>query len=649
MTSKRYSQFFSFILVSFLVTILLAYSNTFGISQQALIDEPHGAAARLRIHLDNPKHHGDITISSLPIYWVNLEKSVDRRTAMETMFAQIESDTSILGVNHTRISAVDVNQTQKMLQDGRLVLNNNLTLVPKDDEMKRRKHRRNEYEYQEGACLLSHLTAILHAHKDGHGTVLILEDDAILSSDFLRYWKAYADLAPDDWNVLQWVTNNEAVLKQGEKLVDPWLTWQPDHFSTRAYMLNHEGMRAILDQTHSIDSEGRDVWILNQPFMLVADTLIYYLAKRTYTSTYPWTGASDLKSTIQSKNHHPTAESLGIAELPSLSLPSRRESILVLMSVRLRSADEIYLEVDRIRLDVKSLCDIHETCEWKIHVVLTNNTLLKPFENAASVLPSAKVNLQVQVSSARFNKFAFVKSHVFEMGKYDYVLLKDNDQRITGFPWASFMEKKKDALVSGPLREVVEESFLRLKMKEPISQIQDAQQVFQFHDALEWKRSGVRSKSSWSTRLFTSAKRLHVPFVEMYFVLLEGSFARWFFSQALTPEFTNQPSDWGVEYLWCPAAIVFNSTQTSCVLVPFVSSHENSRQIAKDGSYVDVGSQALEILRTNPLLDKWMSANDKWETIIKQPGHYNIMKACKKLLAPQPFDLEECARATQSD
>jgi hypothetical protein len=87
------------------------------------------------------------------------------------------------------------------------------------------------------------------------------------------------------------------------------------------------------------------------------------------------------------------------------------------MSVCLKSTDEIYLEVDRIRLDVKSLYDIHETCEWRVHVVLTNNALLEPFENATSVLPSAKVNLHVQVSSARFNRFAFVKSHVFEMGK----------------------------------------------------------------------------------------------------------------------------------------------------------------------------------------------------------------------------------------
>jgi hypothetical protein len=132
-------------------------------------------------------------------------------------------------------------------------------------------------------------------------------------------------------------------------------------------------------------------------------------------------------------------------------------------------------------------------------------------------------------------------------------------------------------------------------------------------------------------------------------LLLEGGFARWFFSQTLTSEFTNQPSDWGVEYLWCPAAIVFNSTQASCVLVLFVSLCEHSRPIAKDASYVDVGSQALEILRDNLLLDKWMSANDKLTTIIKQPEHYSITKGCKQLLAPQPFDLEGCARATHLD
>ena len=57
------------------------------------------------------------------------------------------------------------------------------------------------------AHTISHLNAIKQAYVNGLETVLIIENNAVLTKSFLENWKAYADLAPLDWKILQWTTN----------------------------------------------------------------------------------------------------------------------------------------------------------------------------------------------------------------------------------------------------------------------------------------------------------------------------------------------------------------------------------------------------------------------------------------------------------
>ena len=61
------------------------------------------------------------------------------------------------------------------------------------------------------AHTLSHLKAIQQTHDDRHESVLIVEDNAVMDSTFLQNWKAYSQITPVDWSVLQWTTINIAV------------------------------------------------------------------------------------------------------------------------------------------------------------------------------------------------------------------------------------------------------------------------------------------------------------------------------------------------------------------------------------------------------------------------------------------------------
>jgi hypothetical protein len=137
----------------------------------------------------------------------------------------------------------------------------------------------------------------------------------------------------------------------------------------------------------------------------------------------------------------------------------------------------------------------------------------------------------------------------------------------------------------------------------------------------------------------------------MYFVLMQGDFAHWFFPHVLTDEFLSQPSCWGLDLLWCRAAKEYRPSQVACSLVPVVSLHEDSRQIQKNDEYSDEGNRMVDRFEQNPLLLPWMLASRDWKKIIeRQAGPAAIERRCKRKFKKtlrslkQQFDVEECSR-----
>ena len=99
------------------------------------------------------KHVHDL-LENVPIFWINLERSKDRRAKME---AQLNK----YNLNHTRIEAVDgdnLNYKQQYCRNG---YNINIKM--------------SKYEID---CALSHIKTIQHCYDKGLEYALILEDDA---------------------------------------------------------------------------------------------------------------------------------------------------------------------------------------------------------------------------------------------------------------------------------------------------------------------------------------------------------------------------------------------------------------------------------------------------------------------------------------
>lgn len=570
-----------------------------------------------------------------PIYWINMDASEDRRNGMQDMFLALGE-----AVDAKRVAAMDIPQTLELWNTGRLVFHPDIRLEDRDGRRSMSKHVNNIYEYGEAACLLSHLKAIRQAYLDGHTMALILEDDALVSQDFLRHWRSYVDRAPMGWKILQFAANNANILKQFVNLLDPFVSWQRYHYSTRAYLINRAGMETILNKTYAIDAaKGEDQWRVDEYPMVVADEAIYYLAGDTYTSTGLWIDALNFGSTIQANNAHKDLSSI-LKKTPDVdALLSKHQhrlpqSILVLMNVRARNEQELARELQWIRQDNYALCSHHETCIWEINLVLTDPLLEPIWQQASHQQLPENVHVHTQVHSDAFNKFAFVRSYLDRMMNYDLVLFKDNDQRISGLPWRTFLKQKGNATLAGPLRQNVDDAMLyRRKLK--------LRQWFQFHSANAWRNGRC------SANLFASVTPTEVPVLEMYFVVFDAKFAHNFFQAVLTPEYLSQTSAWGPDFMWCSAAKEWDPTRPGCLLVPVSSTHEDTRQISKDNTdHKENGAKMVSQFEKDPKFRKWMRIGKRWSALIR--GKLSDFEhECRKLLRlnkRERFYLSDCSK-----
>ena len=281
--------------------------------------------------------------------------------------------------------------------------------------------------------------------------------------------------------------------------------------------------------------------------------------------------------------------------------------------------------MERIREDYSSVCKFYSTCQWMINVVTTEAALMKSFEEVASNLPS-NISISTSVFTGTFNKFVFIKRFVDQMVDYDLVLIKDNDQRLTSFSWRTFIEKRSNAVISGPLRSS--------------SRNGEKRQWFQFHETSDWSYSG------WSTYMYDNAIPIELPYLEQYFVLMDAKFASFFFNIALRPELVHHSSDWGIDSTWCAAAKSWDSSRPGCYLVPVVSYHEDTHQINKDKKFDDEGHEAFRTYNADPVMGRWNKASLEWRHIIGNNSLRVIENNCRGLLgldAADSFDLQACA------
>lgn len=207
------------------------------------------------------------------IYWINLNRSVERRKEMEKML----SDPVFEGIPNHRFSAVDGKNA------------NIFAMVDFNPKFQNR----TKIEY---ACLLSHLEVIRNFYEDPMKpeVALVLEDDICL--DFKKYWnetiQEIIQNAPSDWEVIQLCYFGVRCEALPVKMYDD----QTVLYSTGAYLVNRKGAQKIANSYRNGKYE------LNLDFDISADIYLFQVMKK-YAYKYPlFIFKSQNDSTIHSED-----------------------------------------------------------------------------------------------------------------------------------------------------------------------------------------------------------------------------------------------------------------------------------------------------------------------------------------------------------
>ena len=199
-------------------------------------------------------------IEGIPIYWINLERSQDRRDHMKR---------ELEGYNNIRVEAIDCNNLTK-----------NEIIQWNSQRKIKRKLTKNEI-----ACALSHLKAIRQAYEDGCQYAIIVEDDIstillpLIKKDLKELIEEYPTLIQLSFITTERMKNNYINQYKKGKYV------QKRRFSCAvSYIIHRDYMEEVLDREGISISDDR------------VNDFIY--SEKTYTSIIPYFIVNESKSLL---------------------------------------------------------------------------------------------------------------------------------------------------------------------------------------------------------------------------------------------------------------------------------------------------------------------------------------------------------------
>lgn len=186
------------------------------------------------------------------IYWINMEKSVDRKNYMLDIFNKYKKFINNIKIN--RINAIDGSSIK--ISDH----------ISKYNE-------KGTTKLSEFGCLLSHLKAINTFSNSDYNIALIFEDD--VSFELTEYWKISLNNiiknAPCDWGIIQLYTMN----KPDNNIL--YKKWNDKNWSTIAYIINKKSAKEFMNKYYI-----NNKYIFEHEPLYASDLYIYKYIK-TYT------------------------------------------------------------------------------------------------------------------------------------------------------------------------------------------------------------------------------------------------------------------------------------------------------------------------------------------------------------------------------
>nr|CRH05928.1 putative glycosyltransferase family 25 protein [Candidatus Magnetococcus massalia] len=200
-------------------------------------------------------------IDQIMHYWINRDSDVIRRRHMEQLF-------SLSNIPNERFRAVTPETLPNITIDKRYQSSNNIIEI---------------------AVIASHLHAIYKAYYNGYDHVVILEDD--ISSNYIYDLNMITRSAPRGWKILQLHTHNTSLIDRYAslhfQLAIHWHNFDPNSWSSGAYLINREGMKQVLDALDVTERLGERSFNLSNVhyFNKIVSDFVIFNSAPTYTCT----------------------------------------------------------------------------------------------------------------------------------------------------------------------------------------------------------------------------------------------------------------------------------------------------------------------------------------------------------------------------
>ena len=171
-----------------------------------------------------------------PIYYINLDNSIQRRKNMENQFKQynIRNTTKIKGV---------LGNTLKCKLNVQEKIDDNLSFYY-NTKFNKKKMNKNEI-----GCTLSHIKAIKTAYDNGDMISIICEDDiSFLLLSFSRI-ESVDDVIKSTYNDWEIISLSSVTGSNNEPLTKKYIEYTTiNFFCSSAYLISRKGMKSLLDK-----------------------------------------------------------------------------------------------------------------------------------------------------------------------------------------------------------------------------------------------------------------------------------------------------------------------------------------------------------------------------------------------------------------
>ncbi len=476
-------------------------------------------------------------------------------------------------------------------------------IIAKHDEKPAYEDRvfRHAYSKSELSEILTAKTFFANASAHGLPYAVLLEDDIVLTENWVERIREETALAPHDWDVLQFFTNSLPVRNALANVCEPFVHWMPEYWGAALNVVSPRGMAKLA---------ARKITVKESP--VVIDYWLY-AGLNAYTHTRNMFGEHMFKTRMQ----HGTFNQLPGFPAPVPCTPTSR-SMPPIAAFTVTKQNE---------LSVASLMD-HAPKSLEAWVFTVDQTLPPALTSPNLHTATCKTGAAQWVS-----KWSCLAQHrsTFLNGHFEFVFAFDDDLDFSAFPWRTVWSRIASSapMVVGFPRE----SDWGNKEGDFSGRYEGELMLRDFFISQNgdfWRNRtcgkgvhrdtgafGEMCDARWEGQHAPTQQHLLMPmkFIETGSNLISAPFLDWYLREAndFIEYMDNSGVDWGFDHMWCGAATSYLKTQAQhstddgphahpCGMVPLPVWHKDSASLtghytsggkAGGRNYKDVGLEQL--------------------------------------------------------